>query len=228
MKSLKEEKLYIRVVEEIKKEIMEGTLKKGEKLPPEREIAETLEVSRASVREAMRALEVSGLIVSKHGSGNFIRDDFNKSLIEPLSLIFLLNGSNKKEIHEIRSSLEAQAVLVASEKLSDSDLNKLESIVDQLSKSHDEELNNKLDREFHYTIINATDNTFIQIFLSTLTSVMEKFIKEAREEILLYNNKEKLNLVHYEIVEALKEKNKNKLIEAMKKHADMVYESINE
>lgn len=227
MRSLKEEKLYIKVVEEIKTEIMEGVLKKGDKLPPEREIAETLEVSRASVREAMRALEVSGLVESKHGSGNFIRKDFTKSLIEPISLIFLLNGANKTEVNEIRTTLEIDAAMIASEKMTEVDIKKLEKIVNRMIDSDDEKLNEELDREFHYTIINAADNIFINIFLSTISSLIDKFIKETREELLLLgNNGEKLNLVHREIIDAIKEKDKRKIYDSMKKHSGIIFESI--
>lgn len=227
MKSLKEEKLYIKVVEEIKKEIMDGNLKKGDKLPPEREMAETLEVSRASVREAMRALEVGGLIESKHGSGNFIRNDFSQSLIEPLSLVFLLNDSDKREIHEMRSTLALQAALIANEKITDEEIKKLEKIVEQMKNSYDEELNKDLDKEFHRTIIDAANNTFINIFFSSISSLISKFIKETRREILLCDdNKDKLNAIHNDIIIAFKEKNRSKLYESMKKHSEMVYKTV--
>lgn len=223
MKSLKEEKLYIKVVEEIKKEIMDGKLKPGDKLPPEREIAEMLEVSRASVREAMRALEVGGLVESKHGSGNFIRTDFSESLLEPLSLIFLLNDYSKNEIREMRSALAIQAALIANEKITKEEIDKLDKIIDIMRDSEDEELNRELDNEFHRTIILATDNVFINIIFSSISSLFKKSIKETRKNILLCaENKEKLNDIHKEIVEAFKEKNRSRLYDAMAKHSDIV------
>ncbi|WP_207643331.1 FadR/GntR family transcriptional regulator [Clostridium massiliamazoniense] len=223
MKSLKEEKLYIKVVEEVKKEIMDGKLKPGDKLPPEREMAEMLEVSRASVREAMRALEVGGLVESKHGSGNFIRTDFSESLLEPLSLIFLLNDYSKNEIREMRSALAIQAALIASEKITTEEIDKLDKIIDIMRDSEDEELNRELDNEFHRTIILATDNVFINIIFSSISSLFKKSIKETRRGILLCaENKEKLNDIHKEIVEAFKEKNRSRLYDAMAKHSDIV------
>lgn len=223
MKSLKEEKLYIKVVEEIKKDIMDGKLKPGDKLPPEREMAEMLEVSRASVREAMRALEIGGLVESKHGSGNFIRTDFSESLLEPLSLIFLLNDYSKNEIREMRSALAIQAALIASEKITKEEIDKLDKIIDIMRDSEDEELNRELDNEFHRTIILATDNVFINIIFSSISSLFKKSIKETRNNILLCaENKEKLNNIHKEIVEAFKEKNRSRLYDAMAKHSDIV------
>lgn len=182
-----------------------------------------LEVSRASVREAMRALEVGGLVESKHGSGNFIRTDFSESLLEPLSLIFLLNDYSKNEIREMRSALAIQAALIANEKITKEEIDKLDKIIDIMRDSEDEELNRELDNEFHRTIILATDNVFINIIFSSISSLFKKSIKETRKNILLCaENKEKLNDIHKEIVEAFKEKNRSRLYDAMAKHSDIV------
>ena len=91
-------KAYDQVIEVIKDKIKKGKIKKGDKLPSEREMAESLGLSRASVREALRALEVIGLIESIQGAGNYIRTNFDNSLIEPLSLMFMLQESSVKEM----------------------------------------------------------------------------------------------------------------------------------
>ena len=82
-------KVYEVIMEEIKDIVKKGELKSGEKLPSERELADKLEVSRTSVREALKALTMLGLIESKHGEGNFIKSNFENSLLEPLSIVFL-------------------------------------------------------------------------------------------------------------------------------------------
>ena len=68
----REEKAYARVIEKVKKMILSGELKPGEKLPPEREFAEKLEVSRNSVREAIRIMDMMGIVSSQQGSGNYV------------------------------------------------------------------------------------------------------------------------------------------------------------
>ena len=75
-------KVYDQFIEEIKNKIKCGEIKKGDKLPSEREMAESLRVSRASIREALRALEVIGLIESRQGAGNYIKTNFDNSLFE--------------------------------------------------------------------------------------------------------------------------------------------------
>ena len=98
----KTNRAYEVVIEAIKKKIKNGEIKKGEKLRPEREIAEDLGVSRASVREAVRALDVIGLIESRQGAGNYIKETFEESLIQPLSVMFLLEQNDFTEINEFR------------------------------------------------------------------------------------------------------------------------------
>ncbi|MDU5262981.1 MAG: GntR family transcriptional regulator, partial [Clostridium celatum] len=69
---IKDTKVYTKVIKDIKEKILSGQLKNGDRLPSEREMAEKLEVSRTSIREAIRVLEIMGLIESKRGSGNYI------------------------------------------------------------------------------------------------------------------------------------------------------------
>ena len=85
---VKSTKIYEMVMEQIKDIVKKGELKSGDKLPSERDLCEKLEVSRASIREALRALQMLGLIESKHGEGNFINENIENSLLEPLSIFF--------------------------------------------------------------------------------------------------------------------------------------------
>ena len=70
--SISNKKVYEQVIEQIQKNIMDGTFKKGDKLPSERELSEKMAVSRTSIREALRVLETMGVVESKQGEGNFI------------------------------------------------------------------------------------------------------------------------------------------------------------
>ena len=82
----KQEKAYKGVIEYFKNRIMAGELRPGEKLPPEREIAQMLEVSRNSVREALRIMDMTGVISSQQGSGNYITCEFQKSIAETMGM----------------------------------------------------------------------------------------------------------------------------------------------
>ena len=113
----KQEKAYKGVIEYFKNRIMAGELRPGEKLPPEREIAQMLEVSRNSVREALRIMDMTGVISSQQGSGNYITCEFQKSIAETMGMMFAMSQINYQQISQIRYALEQQAFALAIEQM---------------------------------------------------------------------------------------------------------------
>lgn len=96
-----DKRTYDSVIRFIKSEITAGRLKPGKKLPPEREMAERLRISRTSIREALRTMEVLGVIESVQGAGNFISVNFEKSMTEALSMMFLLRQTDGRQLSDI-------------------------------------------------------------------------------------------------------------------------------
>ena len=94
----KQEKAYKGVIEYFKNRIMAGELRPGEKLPPEREIAQMLEVSRNSVREALRIMDMTGVISSQQGSGNYITCEFQKSIAETMGMMRVRTSSGSETV----------------------------------------------------------------------------------------------------------------------------------
>jgi GntR family transcriptional regulator, transcriptional repressor for pyruvate dehydrogenase complex len=222
---VKSTKVYEQVIEQIKEMITSGQLKKGDRLPPERELVEQLQVSRTSIREAIRALQIIGLVECRQGGGNFIKESFENSLFEPLSIMFVLQNSKPEEILELRKVVEVETAALAAEKVTDKDLKDIEAIIEQLRDSQDEELNAKLDKQIHYKIANASGNFLIVSVLSAVSSLMDSFIKDARDMILRQNeNKEVLMDHHENIYKALLNHDKKKAAEAMRKHLEFVNE----
>ena len=196
----KTNRAYEVVIEAIKKKIKNGEIKKGEKLRPEREIAEDLGVSRASVREAIRALDVIGLIESRQGAGNYIKETFEESLIQPLSVMFLLEQNDFMEINEFRFILESQAAVLAAERIDEKDIKKLEELIDEMSKTSDEEKNVEIDRQLHYIIDNASKNRVISSILAVISELIDESIKGTRSELARKDaqNSKKLLEIHKE------------------------------
>ena len=128
-KPVKNMKVYEQVVDQIKEMVRIGQIKKGDKLPTERVMAEELQVSRTSIREAMRALEVVGLIESRQGAGNYIREEFDDVLLEPLSIVFMLQNGTNKDIFELREVLELSTIFLSVMRISDEELKKLGELV---------------------------------------------------------------------------------------------------
>ncbi|MBP1918061.1 FadR/GntR family transcriptional regulator [Youngiibacter multivorans] len=224
---LKNKKVYETVIDQIKDMIISGELKKGDRLPPERDLVDTLNVSRTSIREALRALQIIGLVECRQGGGNFIRESFEDNLIEPLSLMFVLQNSRNLELIELRKSIEVQMAALAADKVTDTELGELEGIIKKMKKNPSEAESVRLDADFHYLIARASGNKLMESILRAVSSLMDTFIKETREELLVNpENDEKLVETHEDIAVALRSHDSSKAADAMERHLDFVAKNI--
>ena len=99
------EKAYEKIIYFVEDNILQGKYKRGDKLPPERDLALQLGLSRNSVREGISILERMGALTSIQGAGNFISSNFDKTLIELMSLMFMLENETFTEVSEFRYAL---------------------------------------------------------------------------------------------------------------------------
>ena len=222
--SISNKKVYEQVIEQIQKNIMDGTFKKGDKLPSERELSEKMAVSRTSIREALRVLETMGVVESRQGEGNFICSNIEKSLLQPLSMMFKLNNGSWSDIFELRNILEIECARLCSLRATDLDCRELESIVHDMEKETfgENRLNIlvDLDKKFH--------NYLIESLFITTSNLFEKFIEDARYKIISYDSaKGSTNLLiqHKNICEAIIKKDEEAAIESMRKHMKYVIEN---
>lgn len=224
---VKSTRVYEQVVENIKGMIENGELKIGDKLPTERAMAEELNVSRASIREAIRSLEVIGLIESKQGAGNYIKKDFSEILLEPLSMMFMLQQGSAIDIYELREFLELSTIMVSAKRISKEELEKLKELIDKFKSSEIEANNVMIDKEFHYTIVKAANNPLITNLLNVVSQLIDKFITDSRKTILESSeNKDKLLELHERIYLALEERDDYKAYTALKEHFELIKEYI--
>lgn len=223
---VKNEKVYRTIINHIKDEILNGNLKKGDKLPSERDMADKFKVSRASVREALIALEMVGLIESKRGSGNYIRESFDNSFLEPMSIMFILENMSARSIYEFRCALELEAIVIATEKIEYEEIINLENILNNLTKSDNEEDKSALDKQFHYAIVKATKNLILINFYETISKLMDNFIKISRGKILSSKGNEVLIESHTKIFNALRDRNTNLSYKEMKNHLEIIKQSL--
>lgn len=218
---IKNTKVYEQVIEQIKGMIADGILKKGDKLPSERELVEQLQVSRTSIREALRAMEIIGLIECKQGGGNFVKSDFKNNLFEPLSIMFMLEKGDPIEIIEVRKIIEVETAALAAERITQDELDKLGIIVEDLKKSVNEEEAVQIDKKFHYELATASKNKLIITILNAISSLIDAYIKDARKKILeKEENRALLSSQHEKVYIALKNHNPSEAVEAMKQHLD--------
>ena len=125
-----------------------------------------MNVSRTSIREAIRVLETMGVIESKQGEGNFICINIEKSLIEPLSMIFKLNDGTWQNVLEFRELLELQTVKIAAIRATDKECMELKNIIDEMKEETNITYNSKaivlLDQKFHNKLATISRNYLIE------------------------------------------------------------------
>lgn len=118
-------KIYLDIVEKLRNMIDEDGLLPGDKLPSERELAERLNVGRSSVREALRSLELLGLIGTRRGEGTFIKDFQEHRLVELLGAFFLQNPKMKSDLKETKNLIEIDCLRVIIRSSSEAELKTL-------------------------------------------------------------------------------------------------------
>jgi len=227
---IKSTKVYEQVIEQIQMMIANGDLKKGDKLPSERQLAEQLRVSRTSVREALRALQIIGLIEVKQGDGNFITETFDNCLFEPLSVMFMLQESKPRDIVDLRRIIEIETARLASQRITDGELQELGELIKQLkalNEVQDEKNSVKVDKEFHYKIAHASKNILLFNILNVISALMDNFIEDARGLILTNHGNDILLLDQHEnIFRALEKRDPEAAAKAMGVHLDLIIEYI--
>ena len=105
-------KMFLQIVKQLRELIIDRHIQPGDKLPSERVLCERLNTSRSSVREALRSLELLGLIETKHGGGTFLADVSGNQLVEILSSFILQEEQSQKDVHATREMHEREAIRV--------------------------------------------------------------------------------------------------------------------
>jgi len=216
-------RLYESAIEQIMNLIKNKKLRPGDKLPPERELAEKLSISRGSLREAFRVLESRGLIKSKPGGGRYIREIRKNGHNNTENIILSLEKSSILELLEAREMFEVKIAKIAAQKATIEDIQLIE---EALSKMNEEEelkygKETESDSEFHLAIASASHNfvfvNIIKLHLDLLRDTREKTWK-------IPGRREEQQEEHQTIFQAIKEHDSKEAGEAMLKHLKNVRE----
>ncbi|KEP69462.1 FCD domain-containing protein [Thioclava sp. BHET1] len=155
------EKLATAVVRQIEGLILQGILRPGERLPSERELAERLDVSRPSLREAVAQLQESGLLCARAGAGIFVADVLGSAFSPALIRLFASNEQALFDYISFRRDLEGLAAERAALCGSDTDLQVVNTLFEQMEAAHSKRnptQEAQLDAQFHMAIIEASHN----------------------------------------------------------------------
>jgi len=180
IKPVRKKSLPEAIIQELRSLIDTGHLVPGSKLPGERELAQMMSVSRASLREALRVLNLLGIIENRPGSGTYLASSSDHWPIEPFSILFLLKKSTLFEIFDARKILEAGVAALAATHRSDEDLKAMEETLEKMRLNLGKpEKYTKFEFEFHRTIVEAAGN----LVIADLMGKVYKLLKETRARI---------------------------------------------
>jgi len=224
LRAIKKTRIHEEVFSQIHELIKDGKFKARDQLPSERELAETFKVSRTSVREALRALESQGLVVSRTGMGNFIADLPVESLVGPLARLLIDEKKALADVFEMRKLIEPHIAALAAERATRSDIAQLKKIVAKQSEAVSRDTTGvEADAEFHFTIGRATRNQALQKLISGLMELLSR----SREDSLQTNVRRNASIdAHRRIIAAIEKHDKNKARGEMLRHITEVEESV--
>src|SRR5258705_8327283 len=178
---IKSTRIYEEIVRQVKAMIAEGRLKAGDRLPPERDLAEKFVVSRTSVREALRALESLGLVEIRPGEGTFVRQVSIDSLVEALALLMVSQREAIGELFETRRLLEPSLAALAAERATPEEMQEMERILEEQAREIAAGRTGLAqDAQFHSAIGVAAHNRAI----TRLAHAIMDLLTQSREESL--------------------------------------------
>src|SRR5262245_16311874 len=166
-------RIYAEIVRQIRSLIADGHLKSGDRLPPERDLAERFRVSRTSVREALRALESTGLVEIRAGEGAFVRQVSVESLIEPLAVVILAQRGTSTGLYGARRVLEPPIAALAARRATPDELGEMTRILDeQAAEVAAGRTGLAQDAAFHTAVGHSAHNRAITRIVSALMDLL--------------------------------------------------------
>ena len=216
-------KVYEEVAKQIERLIL-NKLKPGDKLPSERELAETLRVSRSSIRDAIRSLELMGLVEPRQGTGTIVREVSSESVLNPFANALKRRRELVAELLDFRKMLEPPLAARAATHAADEDISEMEEILErQEAKQSRGEAAVAEDAEFHYSVALASDNSVV---LKVLDILMD-LLRETRERSLQLEGRPQKSLAgHRRVLAAIKRHDAEAAKSAMRRHIEDVEEIV--
>jgi GntR family transcriptional regulator, transcriptional repressor for pyruvate dehydrogenase complex len=184
---IRTKRVFEEICEQVRREMAAGTLRPGDKLPPERELALKLGVSRAAVREALRSLEIAGVVGLHKGArgGAFILKGDPDLVTRSIRDMFHLGRISLDNLTEARTLVMQVAMQLACERIRPTTVAALERNVDRLTTlpvSGKAAERVAISAEFYRLISQATDNTVLQVIIEALTDIVLQQVEQSNIE----------------------------------------------
>jgi DNA-binding FadR family transcriptional regulator len=228
---LKREALPEQIVRQLVALVRSGELQPGDRLPAERALADSLGVGRPTLREALRALQLLGLLDIRHGGGVFVSELQPDTLLGPLHLFLSLDSHNLATILEARKVIEGALLAFVAKTIDDSVIAQLKANLAEFERAVDRSRENELDpgrlnelaQEFRGIIESAVDNPILTRAVKSLDVLSEA----GRSRITASGSLQRLLENHRRMVEALVHHDSIAAQQALEAHIDYMSEICN-
>jgi GntR family transcriptional repressor for pyruvate dehydrogenase complex len=222
---IKNPKLAEAVIKQIEDLILQGVLRPGDQLPAERELAQHLDVSRPSLRDAIKELEKRGLLTTRRGGGTFIGDVIGSVFAEEFVYLFRSNDRAIADYIEFRKDIDLIAARHAAERATDADKEILSRIHEALCLAVEQNDSDKVvryDTEFHIAVVAAAHNI---VLLHTMRSILEQMVPLFYQRLPREPEKAMLNDIvtqHGEILQAIVDRDPEAAQKAVEVHGEFI------
>jgi len=218
------------VASTLERRILEGSLKAGDRLPPERELSIELGVSRPSLREAIQKLASKGMVTSRQGGGTYVTDALESTFFDPWQDMLGSYPNLREDMLEFRRMLEGQAAEWAAERATDADLQRLGQTFEALMasfRSDNGERRSDADIAFHQAVGDAAHNVLLGHLSAALLRLMHDNIRLNLDELKALPAASSLLIrQHTAIYNAIAERKPAAARSAAETHIDFVRETL--
>lgn len=220
------------VANDLEKRILEGSLKPGDRLESERELALELGVSRPSLRAAIQKLVDKGLLTTRHGGGTHVTDRLEAHFVDPWQQMLSGHPALQRDLLEFRQMLESQAASLAAERATEADLARLDAAYAELETMYaDGDLDSciGIDAAFHQVIAEAAHNALIGHLSASLMKVLHSDVARNLEHLHAQPPRwDCLQAQHRAIWLAIRERKPEAAARAARQHIEFVRQSMAE
>jgi GntR family transcriptional repressor for pyruvate dehydrogenase complex len=215
---LQKSSVSLQAAEAIKSLIVAGELGSGDALPPERDLAVMLGISRPSVREAIRVLTAMNVVEPRHGGGTYVTSLDPRLLARPINFLLQIEPSTYLDLFEVRQVLEVAAARLAAAKITEEMVSSLEELAHAAAAALRQPARySEIDFELHAKVVEATGNP---IYLSLYESVSDLLLESRRRTARVPSVRAQDNDDHLAIVAALRAHDSDGAARAMQHHLE--------
>ncbi len=222
LRPMEQKSIVDRIIARLSDAVLSGQLAPGQKIPTETELADSMNVGRNSVREAIKALVTVGVLVIRRAEGTFVADGFNDRMMEPMIYGLILEGGSTPAVLELRHIFEVGVLQLAIEKATEADVERLNAALKYLEKtirhSPTTEALMMADISFHDEMQRIAGNPLVEKMSFVVERVARGSRQKATERFRANGELDELLALHRNLYEVVASRDKARVVDAMNDH----------